>query len=89
MYDDKQSILDHVRYHKLHHYNIKFDETKREILDYIPQVLTVPSQYDDITINFGENSLGFQIKDKEEEKLFFDFIMKYIIEKHPEHAVRK
>ena len=90
VYSDKQSIVNHLRLHKMHHYNFKFEEGKKELMDNIPQILTVWTQFDDITQYFSKTFLGnSNTHFKEIEQKFFKFILDYIQKKHPEHFVRK
>ena len=58
VYSDKQSIVNHVRLHKMHHYNFKFEKGKKDIMDNIPQILTTWTQFDDITQYFSKTFLG-------------------------------
>jgi len=87
MYDDKKSVMDHVKLHKMHHYNIKFEETQREVLDNFPQVLTIPFLFDDETIYYGHKYLGIDWKVVEEDRKFLKFILQYIKENHFQHYV--
>ena len=90
VYSDKQSIVNHVRLHKMHHYNFKFEEGKKELMDNIPQILTVWTQFDDITQYFSRTILGnSNTPFKEMEQELLKFILDYIQKKHPEHFVRK
>jgi len=90
VYSDKQSIVNHVRLHKMHHYNFKFEEGKKELMENIPQILTTWTQFDDITQYFSKTILGnLNTPFKEIEQKFLKFILDYIQKKHPEHFVRK
>jgi len=90
VYSDKQSIVNHVRLHKMHHYNFKFEKGKKDIMDNIPQILTTWTQFDDITQYFSKTFLGnSNTPFKEMEQELLKFILDYIQKKHPEHFVRK
>ena len=77
VYSDKQSIVNHVRLHKMHHYNFKFEEGKKELMDNIPQILTVWTQFDDITEYFSKKFLGNDVVNTKEREIVFH---KYILD---------
>ena len=90
VYSDKQSIVNHVRLHKMNHYNFKFEEGKKELMDNIPQILTTWTQFDDITEYFSKTFLGNDVVNtKEREIVFHKYILDYMKKNHPVHFVRK
>ena len=82
---DKQPILDHVKLHKMHHYNNKFEEKKREMLENIPQIMTSLSSFDDETIYFSKMGLSIDSKDLESE--VHKSVSYYLKINHPNHFV--
>ena len=85
IYKDKKPILDHVKLHKMHHYNNKFEESKREILENIPQIMTGWTEYDDETIYLSVK--GLFIESTGEENFIHSWMLHFIQNKHPQHFV--
>ena len=89
IYEDKKSINDHIKLHKLSHYDIKLEEKKKELLDNIPQVLTNSVQNDLVSLSFYKNNLFFNDDSVYELQNFYKAIVDYIQENYPEHFVKK
>jgi hypothetical protein len=87
IYEDKKSIFDHIKLHKLRQYDIKFEEKKKELLDNIPQILTTFTENDELSRNFIKTHLGFDDKLIDELKTNLNFIRDYMREKYPQHFV--
>lgn len=86
-YEDNKSVIDHVRLHKLHHYNNKLEQSKKELIENVPQILTVWTQYDDVTDYFSVAMCDVQRTRSTDRELHLH-AMKYISEKYPQHSVR-
>lgn len=86
-YEDNQSVLDHVRYHKMHHYNNKIEITKKQVVENMPQTLTTYTEYDEVTEYLSNDILFFPISNNNEKRIH-KFVLKYFQENYPEHYVR-
>lgn len=87
-YEDKKSVYDHIKFKKLHHYNHKFEEAKKEMLDNIPQIITTWTEYDEVTEYFLLKNLNFnrQITVQRLNELNL-FVNDFVKEKYPDHYV--
>ena len=91
-YENKQEIVDHVRLHKMHVYDVKFpyDAKRKELIwDMNPQILTSQNVFDDETNYFGEEYLDFLppgeiLANEKELNLYF---FKCVKERYPQHYV--
>lgn len=87
-HEDKKPVFDHIKYHKLHHYNVKVEDGKKEIMDNIPDMLTTHTEFDDETNYLMIKLLDVgRVNANEGVKLIHNYLLNYFEKNHPQHYV--